>query len=77
MLDTDVLVWVSTGPELSVLQGSPIRQQLRAAKEGREIFLDQIDGGAMGFSSVLSLPYALDHLVPKLVAAVDGDPATT
>ena len=31
----------------------------------------------MGFSSVLSLPYALDHLVPELVAAVDGDPATT
>jgi len=30
----------------------------------------------MGFSSVLSLPFALDHLVPKLVAAIDGNPAT-
>jgi len=77
VLDTDVVVWVALGPELAALQASPIRQQLRAAKEGREVFLDQIDGGAMGFSSVLSLPYALDHLVPKLAAAVDGNPATT
>ncbi len=31
----------------------------------------------MGFSGVLSVPYALDHLLPKLAAAVDGNPATT
>ena len=31
--------------------------------QGREPL--DVDGGAMGFSSVLSLPYALDHLVPS------------
>jgi iron complex transport system substrate-binding protein len=32
--------------------------------------------GALAFGSVLSLPYALDRIVPMLVAALDGDPAT-
>ena len=62
---------------MASLKADPLRQQLRAAKEGREIFLDNLQGGAMGFSSVLSLPYAIDALVPHLAAAVDGDPATT
>jgi iron complex transport system substrate-binding protein len=30
----------------------------------------------MSFSSPLSIPYALEHLVPELAAAVDGDPST-
>jgi len=32
--------------------------------------------GALSFSTVLSLPYAVDHLVPLLAAAIDGDPST-
>lgn len=31
---------------------------------------------AVGFSTVLSLPYALEGLLPMLAAAIDGDPAT-
>lgn len=33
-------------------------------------------GGMLSFSSVLSMPVVLDQLVPRLAAAVDGDPAT-
>ncbi len=33
-------------------------------------------GGATSFVSVLSLPFLIDELVPRLAAAVDGDPAT-
>ena len=32
---------------------------------------------ATSFVSVLSMPVLIDQLVPKLVAAADGDPATT
>jgi iron complex transport system substrate-binding protein len=32
---------------------------------------------ALNFSTVLSLPFAIDGLAPQLAAAVDGDPATT
>ena len=41
-------------------------QQLGVAKEGRDIFLDQQVAAAASFSSVLSLPYVLDELVPLL-----------
>jgi iron complex transport system substrate-binding protein len=34
-------------------------------------------GVALTYNTVLSLPYALDGVLPQLSAAVDGDPATT
>jgi iron complex transport system substrate-binding protein len=78
VLDTDVLVWIaSTDDEVAQIRSDPLRQQLSAAKEGREVFFDQIPGGAAGFSSVLSLPFLLRWIVPQLAATVDGDPATT
>ncbi len=47
-------------------------------KEGRDIFLDVNDplAGALSFSTVLSLPFLLDELVPQLAAAVAGGSAT-
>ena len=78
LVDTDVLLWI-TGDlrAIEAIKNDPIRQTLRAVADGREIFLDQIEiGAAMSFSSLLSLPYFLDYIEPRLVAAVDGDPAT-
>jgi iron complex transport system substrate-binding protein len=78
LLDADVLVWItSDAGVLDRVRENPLRQQLRAATQGREVFLDNpVVGGAASFSSVLSLPYYLDEIVPRLAAAVDGDPAT-
>jgi len=77
-LDHDVLVWVTYQPEaVAQLKASPLRQQLRAATEGREVFMTELQAGAGSFSSVLSIPYLLDTFVPQLAAAVDGDPSTT
>ena len=78
LLDHDVLVWIAADAEtMDRIRSSPLRQSLVAASEGREVFLDDpILGGAASFGSVLSLPYVLDELVPRLAAAADGDPAT-
>jgi iron complex transport system substrate-binding protein len=78
LLDADVLVWIvadfTTG---EAIRADPIRQQLRAFVEGREVFLDTVElGGAASFSSVLSFPYLFETFIPQLAAAVDGDPAT-
>lgn len=78
-LDRDALLWIGLDDPslLEQVESNPLRQQLRAVAEGREIFLTELQGGAAGFSSPLSLPYLLDSLVPQLEAALDGDPATT
>lgn len=70
LLDTDVLVWVvNTDADRAAIEADPLVQQLAATREGRSIFLDQQLSGAASFSSVLSLPYLLDELVPQLEEA--------
>lgn len=81
LLDTDVLLWIATPDQRSQIEASLLYQQLRAVKEGRVIWLDtssesDLIGPALIYSSVLSLPIVFEELVPRLVAALDGDPAT-
>lgn len=78
LLDTDVLVWLDAVPDEGPL-ANDLYRSLDVHREGRELFVASSSelGGAMSFSSVLSLPFLLDGLVPKLEAAIDGDPGTT
>jgi len=51
---------------------------LRAAREGRDVWVTEEPlSGALTWSRVLSIPLAIDQLVPRLAAAVDGDPSTS
>lgn len=74
------LVWdaVNAPPgRIAEIKNSPLYQQLDVAREGRDVFIqDKVVLGAIAWSTVLSLPLAINHLVPRLAAAVDGDPAT-
>ncbi|MGQ0718122.1 MAG: ABC transporter substrate-binding protein [Pseudonocardiales bacterium] len=88
LLDTaSVVVWkLFVGTDESGLQQGqvpdelaehPLYPKLKVAREGRDVFLtDQVLLGSVIFGSPLSLPYALDRIVPMLAAALDGDPAT-
>lgn len=79
LLDGDGLIWIVNSQKAAdALRENPIYRQLDVAQEGRDVFLDVNDplAGALSFSTVLSLPFALDGLVPQLAAAVDGDPGT-
>lgn len=79
LTDVDVMVWVVNDTEgREQLADEPLYQRLDVVKEGRDLFLEP-DGqlaGALSFSTVLSLPFLLDELVPQLAAAVDGNPRT-
>ena len=76
-LDRDVLIWISGDPAINdQIKAHPLRQQLTAVAEGREVFMGQLQAGAFSFGSVLSLPYVLETMVPQLEAAIDRDPAT-
>lgn len=45
----------------------------RVARDGRVLFLDdEVLSGALTWSTVLSLPFAIDGLAPMLAATLDG-----
>lgn len=55
-------------------------QRLDAVREGRVIYVPENDSALYGalaiFNSPLSQPLQLEGFVPRLEAALDGDPAT-
>ncbi|MGH3086655.1 MAG: iron-siderophore ABC transporter substrate-binding protein [Rubrobacteraceae bacterium] len=77
LLDEDVLVFV--GADRETLEADELVQSLDAAEEGRIVYFGDFStdfAGALGYSSPLSLPFAIEEAVPRLAAAVDGDPET-
>jgi ABC-type Fe3+-hydroxamate transport system substrate-binding protein len=80
LLDQGVAVWIvpDTTAAVAKLHGDPIYGDLNVVKQGREVFVKETSdyGNAVSLSTVLSIPYVLDRLVPQLAAAVDGKPAT-
>lgn len=75
-IDTDVLVWLGSGPDDPALNRMPLRRFMRANRDGREVYADPMLSSALSHSSPLSIDYALDRLVPMIEAASDGDPTT-
>jgi iron complex transport system substrate-binding protein len=75
LLEADVLVVYA---DRDTFEADPLFAELDVVAEGRVIYLDPADDltNAVGFSSPLSLPYALDGFLPRLEAALDGDPDT-
>lgn len=73
-----MVMWGVYGAERSSLADSSLYQELAVSTEGRSLYLPERStaNGALTFGSVLSLPLALDELVPRFAAAIDGDPAT-
>jgi iron complex transport system substrate-binding protein len=75
LIDQDVVVMFAKREDVI---GHPVYRRLEAVREDRVIYLDLDDqlAGALGYSSPLSLPYAINEAVPRLAAAIDGDPKT-
>ena len=79
-VDVDALVWFADGDRsVEELKSDPVYSKLRVRKEGRDVFIGAKDRvyEATSFPSVLSLPTLMKELVPRLAAAVDGDPSTS
>lgn len=56
----------------ATIEADPIVQKLDASREGRMVFIDGELDDALQFNTVLSLPFLLDKLVPRLATAVEG-----
>jgi iron complex transport system substrate-binding protein len=79
-VDVDALLWFADGDRnVAALKKNPVYSKLKVRKEGRDVFILAKDRvyEATSFPSVLSMPSLLEELVPRLAAAVDGDPSTS
>ncbi len=76
-LDTDVLV--IAGESREQLQADPLIAALDAVQQDRTVYIGSFSTdlpAALGYSSPLSLNYAIDGFAPLLAAAADNDPST-
>ncbi len=78
IIDADVLIWVTDGSQSqrNKIEGLALRPALTAFQEGREVFTDNVLTAAFSHGSLLSLPFALEQLEPRINAAIDRDTAT-
>ena len=66
-----------TPSDRAALEAEPLYGDLEAVQDGRLVFTDGLTAGAIYFTSVLSLPFVLDALVPALATTLAGEgPAT-
>jgi iron complex transport system substrate-binding protein len=72
LVDVDALVVLADDPTTrEQLLAQPAFTSLKVVREGRAIMVDDLDlSMALSASSVLSIPYALDRIVPQLDAAL-------
>lgn len=72
VLDVDRLVWVTSSEDANNrIKAEPLYQKLKVHQEGRDLFVpyEKPDiGAAFSFNTVLSIPYAIDQMVPRLTA---------
>ncbi|PCI88498.1 MAG: hypothetical protein COB24_03120 [Hyphomicrobiales bacterium] len=78
LLEADITIWMVGSDEdsLAKLDDLKLRKTLKVYKEGREILAPDNITRAMSYSTVLSIPYMIDELVPMIEDAIDGDPKT-
>lgn len=78
VVEGDLLLLGVYGDPAGSIVHQPVYQQLSTVREGRDVVMPKMSrlNGALSFSSALSLPLVFDELVPRIVKAVDGDPAT-
>ncbi|WP_232681245.1 iron-siderophore ABC transporter substrate-binding protein [Nocardioides sp. R-C-SC26] len=71
LFDRDIALWYETRDEAATLLESKVYTGLDVHREGRDVFLGYEPlGGALAFSTVLSLPYAAEKIVPMLAEAL-------
>lgn len=80
LLDQDIIAivnlqFIEGGRE--ALESDPLFSQLEAVQNGNVIYLDEQSENALGFSSPLSLTYAIDAVLPQLEAILGSESETT
>lgn len=73
LLDADVLVMLADAPaDRALVESDAVLQAVPVVADGRMVIPDTDTRGAMTSNTVLSIPFAVDHLVPLVAGALDG-----
>lgn len=73
LLDADVLVMLADAPDArTFIDEDQVLQQVPVVQEGRMVIPDTDTRGSITYNTPLSVPYAMEHLVPQLAAALAG-----
>ncbi|MFT4136287.1 ABC transporter substrate-binding protein [Microbacterium sp.] len=73
LIDADVIVFATENEDgLAQLLKFGTVSELSAVKEGRAVYTGEVLSGAIYFLTPLSQKYVIDHLVPLLAEAVQG-----
>lgn len=75
LIDRDVLVFLGLGfaeGGQDAIENDPLIQQLSVTQEGDVVYIPAEYDDALQYSSVLSLEYALEGIVPELAAVFDA-----
>lgn len=74
LLDADTLVaWFNTPQDRRTFTGRSVFQNLEVAKQGGFVPLDLVQAQAQGAPTVLSIPWAIDHVVPLIERGLRGE----
>ncbi|SDY64146.1 iron-siderophore ABC transporter substrate-binding protein [Citreimonas salinaria] len=73
IIDADLIFWIATEGDFAPVEALVTRRFLPATRDGHEVFAGELLTGALSHASLLSLPYALDMLVPALEEAMAGN----
>jgi iron complex transport system substrate-binding protein len=71
VMEADRTVWLGTPETEKTMKADPLYKKTKVHQEKRDLFLpyDSPDiGAALSFNTVLSIPYAIDEVVPMLEA---------
>ncbi|WP_157252889.1 ABC transporter substrate-binding protein [Nonomuraea typhae] len=76
----DLVLWTTDGGKVEALKKNPVVAGLTSTKEGRSLWSTGMKHDSafwsMDWGTVLSLPYALEHVIPQIKAAIDGSADT-
>lgn len=71
VMEADRAVWLGTDESEALMKADPLYRKTAVNKEKRDLFLPYENpdiGAALSFNTVLSIPYAIDQVVPMLEA---------
>lgn len=82
LLDQDLLIWlIQTDEQEQAIKESEVYRQLDVVRRGRDLFFRLTDEepivAAFSYGTVLSLPYLIENLVPRVAQALNVGKKTT